>query len=124
MKKLIALVLVAVPTLVSAQTLETIKNINDVAAKATNIGNLVVALAISLCVVWIIVSIVRYFIAGGDDAAKNAKSSIIFGVVGLFIIMSIWGLVNILRNTFNTNNVVPERDINIINTLPKPVQVQ
>ncbi len=69
MKKLIAFILTSSPFIVSAQGLN---DINSVAAKATNIGNLIVQLAISLAVVWIIVSIVRYLIASNDPEKRKA----------------------------------------------------
>ncbi len=96
-------------------------DINSVASKATNIGNLVVQIAISLAVVWIIVSVVRYLIIGAasDEKRKAARDSIVYGVVGLFIILSVWGLVFILRNSFRTQDRVPVNDINNLN-LPRP----
>ncbi len=123
MKKFIALVSSAAvfsPLLAFAQTLT---DINSVATKATNIGNLIVGLAISLAVLWIIISIVRYLIAGGDDIRKNMGMSILYGVIALFAILSIWGLVAILRNSFRTDDNVPINDINRTTTLPRPAQV-
>ena len=117
MKKLIAFVLTVSPALALAQPLT---DINSVATKATNIGNLVLALAISLSIVWIIVSIVRYLIAGGEEDRKKGGMAILWGVVGLFVILSIWGLVAILRNSFRTQDQVPINEINRTTTLPQP----
>ena len=109
MKKLIAFLLVAAPVSAMAQQ---ITSIDQVAQKATNIGNVVVELAISLAVVWIIVSVVRYLIAGGEEGRIKGRDAIIWGVVGLFVILSIWGLVFLLTNSFKTNNAVPQNQIN------------
>jgi hypothetical protein len=108
MKKLIALALSFAPVSVFAQQLN---NINDVTAKATNIGNTIVTLLISFSVIWIIFNVVRYLIAGSEDNRKKSGMSILWGIVGLFIILSIWGLVAILKNTFATNNNLDERAI-------------
>ena len=122
MKKFITLVLLAVPAIVSAQT---ITDINTAAEKATNIGNLVIGLAISIAVLWIIVNVIRYLIATNDPAKrKEGGMGILFGVVGLFVILSIWGLVAILRNSFRTQDNVPINDINRTTTLPQPGYVQ
>jgi uncharacterized protein HemY len=64
MKKLIAILFALLPAVASAQQLN---DINLVAQKATNIGNLVVQLAISLAVIWIIINVIRYLVAGGDS---------------------------------------------------------
>lgn len=123
MKKFIAIVSAAFfsPILAFAQT--PLTNIDTVATKATNIGNLVIGLAISLAVIWIIISVVRYLIAGGEEDRKKGGMAILWGVVGLFVILSIWGLVNILRNSFKTDAGQTTSDVQNLNLPPpKPVQ--
>lgn len=123
MKKLIASVLAFSPLSLLAAPLQ---NINQVASRATQIGNLVIQLAIALAVVWIVVAVVRYLIAGAASEEKRAaaRSSIVWGVVGLFIIFSIWGLVFILTQSFSTVNATPTQEINKIGTLPPPPGVE
>lgn len=105
MKKLIALTLSLAPVSAFAQQ---IVDANGVTSKLTNLGNTVVVLLISFAVIWIIVNVVRYLIAGGDGEKRKAGGlAILWGVVGLFVILSIWGLVAILKNTFSTNTNVP-----------------
>lgn len=121
MKKIIAFVLASSPVLAFAQ--QPLTDINSVASKATYIGNLVISLAISFAILWIIVSIVRYLIAGGEEGRKKAGPAILWGIVGLFVILSIWGLVAILRNTFKTQDTVPN-DLEQKTKLPTPIYVQ
>lgn len=109
MKKLIVSVLTFLPVLSFAQTLT---NIDDVATKATRIGNLVIEIAISLAVIWIIINVIKYLIAGGEDQRAAGGKAILFGVIGLFVILSIWGLVAILTNSFKTNSNRPTNEIN------------
>lgn len=101
MKKIIILAIAFLPTLIYAQSTDRLGDINDVAEKASSIGNLVMMLAISFAVLLIIISIVRYLIAGkdGEERAKGGQA-ILFGVIGLFAILSIWGLVGLLQGTF------------------------
>lgn len=120
MKKLIAFVLAFSPALAFAQTLN---DIDTVAQKATNIGDLIIKLAISLAVLWIIISVVRYLILGADDeeARKKGGQSILYGVIGLFVILSIWGLVFLLTNSFRFGrNQAPTTEINRIKLPPPP----
>jgi hypothetical protein len=95
---------------------QALSDINNVADKATNIGNLIVELAISFAVIWIIVSVVRYLIAGGPEQRAEGGKAILYGVIGLFVILSIWGLVAILRNSFVTEDQAP--DYNNLRLLP------
>jgi len=120
MKKIIASILAFSPALAFAQPLN---DINSVAMKATNIGNLVVKLAISFAVLWIIISIVRYLIAGSDGEARSkGGQAILFGVIGLFAILSIWGLVYLLSNSFQFGqNNLPANQINNIQLPPPPI---
>lgn len=110
MKKIIATIVAFTPVMAFAQT--TIKNVNDVATRLRDLGNLFTYLLIAAAVIFIIWNVVVYLIKGSEeDARKKAASSILWGVVGLFIILSIWGLVNILMNTFHTetgNNQIPQ----------------
>ena len=116
MKKLIVSILTFAPALSFAQTLD---NINSVATKATSIGNLVVQLAISLAVIWIIINVIRYLVAGGEEDRKKGGMAILYGVVALFVVLSIWGLVWILKNTFTfRQNTAPLQEIN--NQIPPP----
>jgi bacteriorhodopsin len=96
--KIFIIALAVLPIGASAQTL---RDINEVAKKASNIGNLFVQLAISLAVIWIIISVIRYFvISEGEEAHKAGGMAILYGVIGLFVILSIWGMVWILKNSF------------------------
>ena len=108
MKKILTFALLLTPTLASAQTLS---NINDVARKAVNIGNLFVQLAIGLAVIWIIINVFKYFIAGGEDDRHAGAMSVLYGVIGLFVIISIWGFVYLLTGTFKfSSNTRPSFD--------------
>jgi hypothetical protein len=124
MKKLIGLVCVTLTVFLTTFPLyshaQELRDLDSVASKATNIGNLIIALAISLSVLWIIINVVRYFIVEGEESRKKGGMAILFGVVGLFVILSIWGLVAILRNSFRTNDQVPINTIKQNLTLPDP----
>ena len=114
MKKLFAFVVAFVPGIASAQTLASLNNINDVSNKFTGILNQITILLISLAVLWIIISVVRYLIAGGDsEKRKEGGLRILWGIVGLFVIVSIWGLVSILTNSFATTNTASQGIHNI-----------
>jgi len=112
MKKLIAFLVALFPVVSFAA----ITDLNGVTAKFTSIGDTVIVLLISFSVIWIVVNVVRYLIAGGEEDRKKGGMAILWGVVGLFVILSIWGLVAILKNSFATQDNVPT------NQFPRAVQ--
>lgn len=119
MKKIIACIVALSPSFAFAQQLN---DINTVAAKATNIGNLVVEIIIALSVIWIIISAFRYFIAGGEEDRAKGGMAVLFGVIGLFVILSVWGLVYLLKNSFTfSRNTAPTEEINKIKNQPPVV---
>ncbi len=118
MKKVFSLSFNFFPALVFAQNLSEIRNINNLSTRLIGIGNLVIYFLTSLAVIYIIWNIVHYFIRPAGDDRKEAGMNILWGIIGLFVIVSIWGLVNILVNTFYTNpNIPPDRfpNANFIN---------
>jgi multisubunit Na+/H+ antiporter MnhE subunit len=102
MKKLIASLAVLAPSVALAQT-TAITDVNSLYYKLQGISNLIIGLLIAFAVVWIIISVVRFIMASGEERAER-RSSILWGIVGLAIILSIWGLVAILTNTFAVSN--------------------
>ncbi len=108
MKKVFSLIFAFFPALVFAQNLSEIKNINNLSTRLIGIGNIVIYFLISLAVIYIIWNTVHYFIRPAGADRKDAGMNILWGIIGLFVIVSIWGLVNILVNTFYTNPNIPQ----------------
>lgn len=65
-----------------------------------NIMNIIIPLLITAAVIYIIAGILKYVTASDGDKQAEGRTMIISGVVGLFVIVSIWGLVAILNSTF------------------------
>jgi hypothetical protein len=101
MKKIIASLVFVIPAVVSAQALSPITNVNNLTTRLLGMGNTFTYLLVALAVIYIVWNVVQYFIKAESDRAESGKA-IVWGIVGLFIIVSIWGLVNILTNTFKT----------------------
>lgn len=55
--------------------------------------------------VWGLVEFIRQ--AEDEGAREQGRQRMIWGVVGLFAIVSVWGLVNVLVETFNLDNTIP-----------------
>jgi len=109
MKKIfIATLTLLIPSITYAQALGKISNVNNLATRLAGIGNIITYLLVGLAVIYIIWHIVQYFIHGESAKRKEAGMNILWGIVGLFIIVSLWGLVNILVNTFYTDPNIPK----------------
>lgn len=73
--------------------------------KIHNLLNLIVPALVALGVVYFVWGVVRYVIADGEEAKKKGRDAMIFGIIGLAAIVSLWGLVTILQTTFGLANV-------------------
>jgi len=60
-----------------------------------------VILLIALAVVFFLYGILKYITARDDEEKRGKmKNIMIYGIIGLFVMISFWGIVNILINTF------------------------
>lgn len=94
----------ALPVLALAQT---VNSVQDLASFVINlINNVAVPLVFALAFIVFIWGVFRYFILGGHDPKKRdeGKGLMIWGIVGFFLMVSVWGLVHILTGTLNLNN--------------------
>lgn len=97
MKKIIlSLGVWLLPALVFAQN-QTITGILGVIKK---ILNTVIPILITLGVVYFIWGVITYVTAGDEEKRKEGRQRMIYGIIGLFVIISIWGLVGVLATTF------------------------
>ncbi len=106
MKKLIAVIVAVTPAFAFAQTLA-ITDVNSLTYRLTNIGNTFVQILVAFAVIWIVYNVIRYIVKADTDDRKPIGNAILWGIVGLFVILSLWGLVRILRNTFYTDTTDP-----------------
>lgn len=64
------------------------------------INRIVVPLIFAAAFLVFIVGIFRTFFSDSEDKRKEGRKLAVYGVVGFFIMLSVWGLVNILVGTF------------------------
>lgn len=123
MKKFIAALSVLAPSVAFAQVNRPVTDFNSLTTKFTGIGNTIVGILIAVAVIYIVYNALMFIINAGGDDRKKYQNAILWGIVGLFVILSIWGLVAILTNTFGTTTggtgPVNEYPVN-----PNPPRVQ
>lgn len=83
----------------------TIGTITGVINRLQNIINVIIPFIVGLAVLVIIWGIFSFISSAGDEEARaKAKSFIIWGIIGVFLMLSVWGLVNILTNSLPVDN--------------------
>ncbi len=73
----------------------------------------IITLIISGAVVVFLWGVFKFIKSEGKEK-EAGRDMMVWGIVGIFVMVSLWGLVNILRGTFNLNDTKVE----ITNTLP------
>jgi|GEM_PF-1700550 len=81
------------------------KNLNYLVGIIIGYINEAIYLLVGVAVVMFIFYVIKYFIKPADGAErKEAGTYVMYSVLGFFIILSLWGLVNIVKNTFNLDS--------------------
>jgi ABC-type dipeptide/oligopeptide/nickel transport system permease subunit len=78
--------------------------IEAVICKIGSILNIIIPILIVLGVVYFVWGIVTYVISDDEEAKKAGTQRMIYGIIGLVVIVGMWGLVRIVTNTFGLDN--------------------
>jgi Type IV secretion system pilin len=85
-----------------------INNISDVGSFIINtINNVLVPVIFAIAFIVFLWGAFDTFIlgaSGGDDVKEKGKNLMLWGLIGFFVMVSVWGLVNILTGTFGFGN--------------------
>lgn len=99
------------PVLALAQNNSAPGDISGLLGLISQFINIITIILVSVAVLMFIIGVIKYVSAGGDEEAQQkARGTMIYGIIGIFVIVAVWGLVNILGNTFikdNTSKGVP-----------------
>lgn len=68
------------------------------------IVKIVIQLVMGLALVSFLWGIVSYVISKGAEEKDKARGFIIWGLVGLFVMVSVWGIIGLFTNTFFGGN--------------------
>jgi hypothetical protein len=100
--------IVAFPALASAATLL------DTLALANTFLNAAIALFVTLAIVVFFWGLIRYLVSAGEEKTAALKT-MFYGVIIIFVMVSIWGIVRLLQSTFQVTSTDP--------IIPKGIQL-
>lgn len=84
---------------------QTITNLEEVGGFVQYLINLAFPILIAIAVFVVVWGIFKFVLnAGDEEARKTGRSLILWGVIGIFLMLSVWGLVNIVTNTVSLDN--------------------
>ncbi len=89
------------PTRCSGGTITTLQGI---LCKFGELLGAVLPILIALGVVYFVWGVITYMVGDDEEAKKKGRDKIIFGIIGLAVIVGLWGLVKIVTNTFGLGN--------------------
>ncbi len=84
--------------------------IETIICRLGSILNTIIPFLIVLAVIYFVWGVITYMFSGDDEAKKKGREMIIYGIIGLAVIIGLWGLVGILTRTFGLNGA---QEINV-----------
>ena len=84
----------------------------DIINAATNIiTGILIPLAFALCLFYFFWGVAQYLRtgAGGEKAAQEARGVMVWGIVGIFVAFSVWGIIKFIQSELN---IPPIQNVN------------
>ncbi|MBU6426984.1 hypothetical protein KGQ27_01965 [Patescibacteria group bacterium] len=111
----VSAIVVSIPFVVFAQTKT--NTLSDLISLVTSYLNKILLLLMGFAVVLFVYYIIQYFLRPAEKRAEGAKY-LMWSITGFFVILSFWGIVNVLQNTFNLNSNRPSSWSDFFNIFP------
>jgi fumarate reductase subunit D len=75
--------------------------IDSIITTISNLANTLIPLFMVFAVAVFLWGIVRYITSAGDEEKqKAARGYIIYGLIGIFVMVAFWGIIEVVANTF------------------------
>lgn len=104
----------AVPALITSAAAKNLKELIDNVVINGILVPLVPVLVGAAVIVFIYGVLVLVFSEGGEKK-EEAKQYMLWGIIGIFVMVSVWGLVAILQGTFQLENDAQRIEIERVN---------
>jgi len=81
---------------------QTTATVNTILNTVSDILDLVIPILLIIATVVFLWGVIQYLTAGADEERRaSARSLMIYGLVALFVMVAVWGIVKVLVTTFN-----------------------
>ncbi len=103
MKKALSFLVLALLTLavLPEGVLAASRTFKELADNFYNLLGGLVPIIVSLAIVAFLYGVQKYILAGAsEDKVKEGREMMIYGIIGIFVMVSVWGLVRIVVQTF------------------------
>lgn len=84
---------------------DTETNLTDTVDSLTAIVNKVIPFLLAIAVVVFIWGVIKYIISQSSEDKMAARNVIVYGIIGIVVILSIFGLVKLTQDIFGIGNV-------------------
>lgn len=97
---LLAAALLLTPIIVFGQAGET-KTFGDLVNRALTLVNPVILLIMGLALIFFLWGLAKFIYKSGDEKSEDeGKQIMIWGITALFVMLSVWGIVELFQYTF------------------------
>lgn len=95
-----------------------IQRVGDLFNCAATLIDFSYAILLSVAILVLVYGIFKFIVKAGDETArKEGRQFMLWAIIGIFILTSIWGIIGVLQNTLSLNtstqnvptNIAPRR---------------
>lgn len=89
-------------------------DLTGILCKIGELLNSLVPILVALGVVYFVYGVVTYVIGDDEEAKQKGRDRIVYGIIGLAVIVCVWGLVRVVLRTFTIgdNNAPSVKQLN------------
>lgn len=80
-----------------------VSTISEILLVVKNIIDIATFIVVALALLYFLWGMAKYILTAGDDKDKG-RDMMVYGIIALFVMVSVWGLVRVLARTFGTES--------------------
>lgn len=108
-KQYAALIIFLIPLFVHADGTEGSGTLETLTRRILDfINNTLIPLMVSIALLLFFFGIVRYFFSQGSIAKEEARKFLFWGIIALFVMTAVWGIIGLLTNFIGIGTVIPQ----------------
>jgi len=92
--------LLALPYFAAAQVAGGVTTIDNILMKIKDLLDLVLPILFVIALIWFIWSLIEFLMSNTEDGRKDARQKMIYGIIVLFVIVAVFGIIDVVAATF------------------------